>query len=253
MRFATAIVLIFITSNVFAQDKIIRTNGDTITGYISEVQKEEIRYRKVDDRSEPVYTIKKTLVDRVVYESGEVEKIELPKEALAADRYNFRHRIQWVYTDVFIARLHFAYEYLNKSGRLGIRVPVGVGVTPAFNSGLFGLSAISGVDLNIYPTTARGLAKYYFGPMFRVGYTEADLIQGEENVYFSLLFGNGVSVNVLPELNISAYLGLGIKYTQYLNNFYYYDNMGNPYYDNRGVIYPHAVFGLSVGYNFIRK
>lgn len=251
MRFATAIILIFITCNLFGQDKIIRTNGDTITGYITEVQKDEIRYRKVDDRAEPVYTIKKTLVDRIVYESGEVQKMEIPKDALVADKYNFRHRIQWVYTDVFIARIHFAYEYLNQSGRLGIRVPIGVGVVPSYSSGLFGVSAISGVDLNIYPTTARGMVKYFFGPMLRVGYSQGGIIQSGENMYAALLFANGVSVNVLPQLNLSAYLGLGAKFIHYFNYDNFYDYPSNGY--SKNVVYPHAVFGLALGYNFIRK
>lgn len=255
MRITIAIVLILVTAKLFGQDRIIRTNGDTITGYISIVEKEEIKYRKVDDRSQPVYSIKKTLVDRIVYENGEVEKMEVPAEVRQAENYNMRHRLSWVYTDVFIARLMVSYEYLNKSGSVGLRVPLAVGVPlQMIGGGETGINAVGGLDVNIYPTTARGLAKYYFGPMMRVGYSTSDFWNDQENMYYSLMFGNGVSINVTHRLNMSAYMGVGVKYTRYFDPiYYYYDYTGEPSSEKYSAIYPNVVFGFSVGYNFIKK
>lgn len=252
MRFKITIILIFIAAKMFGQDKIIRTNGDTITGYISIVEKEDIKYRKVDDRSQPIYTIKKTLVDRIVYENGDVEKMEVTQEMVKAEEYNFRHRISWVYTDVFIARMTFAYEYLNKSGSIGLRVPFGAGITLVnYNNNAPGMQFVTGLDLNIYPTTARGLVKYYFGPMTRVGYTSGDLFEGRESLYYSFMFGNGVSVNIIPQLNMSAYMGVGVKFAHYYDGYYYYDNNGQMLYQSgHNTVYPNMVFGLSFGYNF---
>lgn len=257
MRLTIITFLLFIATNLFGQDKIIRTNGDTITGYISVIEDDEVKYRRADDRSQPVYTIKKSLVDRVVYENGEVEKFTLTPAQEAAERYNFRHRISWVYTDVFVARMQFAYEYLNKSGSIGIRVPFGAGLNlfnysggPTGGEGL-GLNVVSGVDLNVYPTTARGMVKYYFGPMVRVGYNKGDIFEGRENVYGAIMFGNGVSVNITKELNMSAYLGVGVKMARYINQIAYYDMNSEPVYTNGyNRVYPHMVFGLTFGYNF---
>ncbi|UPT66664.1 MAG: hypothetical protein M0D57_19830 [Sphingobacteriales bacterium JAD_PAG50586_3] len=164
----TTLLLAFLTP-MFGQDLIIRTNGDTVKSYISEVGKDEIRYRKADDRSQPVYTIKKTLVDKIVYENGEVDAFEATKKDKEALEYNFRHRISWVYTDVFIARFGVAYEYITKSGYIGLRVPVAIGASPFLGSsnngpstGL-GVTYLSGLDLCIYPTTARAQLSTFLG------------------------------------------------------------------------------------------
>lgn len=248
----TTIFLAFITSAALGQDLIIRTNGDTIKGYITEVQKNDIRYRKSDDRTQPVYTIKNTLVDKVVFESGEVQSFEKTKDELAAQNYDFRHRIAWVYTDVFIARFMLSYEYVTKKGYLGFRVPVCVGSTLSnFSGNGAGLTYLTGLDINIYPTTARGQVKYFFGPQIRVGYSPNDLFEGAESIFTSVTFNNGISVNVIPELNISAYLGLGVKYAHYPDYLYYYNPNTQEYvHESYNAAYPHAVFGMSVGYNF---
>lgn len=250
----TTLFLAFVTT-AFGQDLIIRTNGDTIKGYISEVQKDGIRYRKSDDRSQPVYTVDKVLVKKVVYESGEVEVFEATKEDKQKQEYNFNHRLSWVYTDVFIARFMVAYEYITPKGYLGIRVPICVGSTLSnFSGSGAGLTYVSGLDLNIYPTTARGPVKYFFGPQVRVGYSPNDLFENRESIFTSVTFNNGLSVNIIPELNISLYLGLGFKYSHYKDYYYYYDPQSQQYVkENYNATYPHATFGMSVGYNFGKK
>jgi hypothetical protein len=258
MRIILTTLFLAFLSPVFGQDLIVRTNGDTIKSYISEVGKDEIRYRKVDDRKEPVYTIKKTLVDKVVYENGEVDNFELTKKDKEAATYDFKHRVSWVYTDVFIARFSVAYEYVTPKGYIGIRVPLSIGVSPFSNVNGTGASAngpgltyLSGVDLHIYPTTARGDVKYFFGPQIRVGHSSSDLWEGLRNTFGTVTFVNGLSVNIIPQLNMSAYLGIGVKYSHYPKYENYYDpNTGSYVTNSYNAIYPHATFGMTVGYNF---
>src|SRR5688572_19651226 len=126
MRIYTTILFIAIFGFAKAQDQIVRTNGDTIKGYISIVQDDEIKYRKTDDRSAPVFTIKKSLVKQVVYENGEVDDFA-KKAGDEEDEYNYRNRVSFVYTDVFIARMMFAYEHIFPNGYIGLRVPVAAG------------------------------------------------------------------------------------------------------------------------------
>jgi hypothetical protein len=247
----TTIFLAFMTT-AYGQDLIVRTNGDTIKGYISLIDKGEIKYRRSDDRSQPIYTIKQDLVSKVVYETGEVDNFEVAPGEKKKLVYDFRHRVQWVYTDVFIARFSMGYEYLNKSGYLGLRVPLSVGLSPGSLYDVPGLTAVTGLDLNIYPTTARGAVKYFFGPQIRGGYSASDIFEGEENTFVSLTFGNGISANVIPELNISAYVGVGAKVTRYPNYFNYYNPQVGPVEGSYTAVYPHMVFGMTVGYNFGR-
>lgn len=256
MRIILTTLLFAFLTPVFGQDLIVRSNGDTIKSYVSEVGKDEIRYRKVDDRTQPVYIIKKSLVTKVVYENGEVDTFEPTKQDKSAANFPFRHRMSWVYTDVFIARFSIAYEYVTKRGYIGLRVPMSIGVSPFFGSSNGnvngpGLTYLSGLDLCIYPTTARGEVKYFFGPQFRVGHSTSDLWEGEANTFGVVTFANGISVNIIPELNMSAYLGVGVKYVHYPNYTNYYDpNIGGYVTGSMNAVYPHATFGMTVGYNF---
>jgi hypothetical protein len=50
---------------------------------------------------------------------------------------------------------------------------------------------------------------------------------------------------------MSAYLGVGVKYTHYPKYSNYYDpNSGGYVTKAYNAIYPHATFGMTVGYNF---
>lgn len=164
------------------------------------------------------------------------------KKDIPGATYNFRHRVSWVATDVFALRLLFAYEHLNESGTIGIRIPVGVGIsTNIFDWESPGLTAITGAELNLYPTTARGPVKYYYGPMLRVGYAHADIHRGDESAFFVLGFNNGVAFSLKDNFFLSLYAGPAIKYAYYFNP----DSSPEPY----GRLYPHFIFGLSVGLN----
>jgi hypothetical protein len=85
----------------------------------------------------------------------------------------------------------------------------------------------------------------------RVGHSSGDLFEGIKNTFGVLTFANGISVNIIPQLNMSAYLGVGVKYTHYPKYSNYYDpNSGGYVTKAYNAIYPHATFGMTVGYNF---
>ncbi len=156
--------------------------------------------------------------------------------------YNFRHRISWVASDVFAFRMLFAYEHINSSGKLGIRIPVGFG----FSANIFdlespGINTVTGLDVNLYPKTTHQLFNYFYGPALRMGYAQSDIHQRDESVFAGLLLNNGVALNLQNHFFISFYAGGGVKYSYYFNP----DSSPEPYHR----FYPHGIFGFSFGVN----
>lgn len=63
------IIFLFLTQLIFAQDAIIKNNGDEINGKVTEVTATEIKYKKADN-SDVTYSIAKTEVFIIKYANG---------------------------------------------------------------------------------------------------------------------------------------------------------------------------------------
>lgn len=61
---------------MFADDVIVLRNGDVINGTVTEVQTDQIKYKKSSNPSGPVYSEAKSNVLSIRYENGEVEKFD---------------------------------------------------------------------------------------------------------------------------------------------------------------------------------
>ena len=59
-----------LVSTLNAQDVILKTNGDEIQAKVKEIGVSEIKYKKFDNKSGPVYTILKSEVFMITYENG---------------------------------------------------------------------------------------------------------------------------------------------------------------------------------------
>jgi len=64
------LAIIIISNNVFSQDKIVLNSGEQIKSVVLEVSQTEIKYKKFDNQSGPVYLISKADVAYVLYENG---------------------------------------------------------------------------------------------------------------------------------------------------------------------------------------
>lgn len=71
------ILLLFVYSNGFAQDVIVKKDGSTILSKILEVNTFDIKYKKYSNLDGPTYTILKTELLSVNYKNGESEKFTL--------------------------------------------------------------------------------------------------------------------------------------------------------------------------------
>ena len=61
---------------LFADDIIVLRNGDIINAIVKEVQKSEIKYKKVSNPDGPLYSIEKSDVLSIKYTNGEIDKFE---------------------------------------------------------------------------------------------------------------------------------------------------------------------------------
>lgn len=71
------ILFLFVYSNGFAQDVIVKKDGSTILSKILEVNTFDIKYKKYSNLDGPTYTILKTELLSVNYKNGESEKFTL--------------------------------------------------------------------------------------------------------------------------------------------------------------------------------
>jgi hypothetical protein len=75
MKTLTTLLAIFLCFSAFAQDKIIKTTGDTISCKVTELASAEVKYYYADN-PKLIFGIDNALVDRVEFATGEVIKID---------------------------------------------------------------------------------------------------------------------------------------------------------------------------------
>jgi hypothetical protein len=69
--FLAILMLLFFTGNsIFGQDIIVKKNGDEIKAKVDQVLDQDIRYRKFENLTGPVYSVVKSEVFMIKYENG---------------------------------------------------------------------------------------------------------------------------------------------------------------------------------------
>ena len=74
------IILFFVTGMVMAQDVIVKKDGSTILSKVEKVGVAEIEYKKWSNQDGPLYTISRTEVLSINYQSGEVDMFMVEEE-----------------------------------------------------------------------------------------------------------------------------------------------------------------------------
>lgn len=88
-RFFTLILLIFVFTNLSAQDIMTLQNGDEIKAKVIEIGTSEIKYKKFDNQNGPLYTILKNEVFRIKYSNGTMELIKsIPGSGVSSNTQN---------------------------------------------------------------------------------------------------------------------------------------------------------------------
>ena len=215
-----AIITIFMVTafnTLSAQDIIVKADGTLLKGKVEEITETSIKYRKADNPTGPLYNVNKSEVLTINYENGTIDVINQQGDNYASPVFSNRPQRTnnaQTYRSTFsvgysrlnqtvsdgekggLNGLSLEYETLAKP-KLGVRVPIYL----HFQDGLRVISG--GVNPKFYLTNSQAF-KVFAGPEFIGGYVN------EADFGFLLLLGSfGISYNVTPTFNMSAYSGFG--------------------------------------------
>ena len=77
----TVIFAFAMSATMYAQDIIVTVKAEKIVAKITEVDIEVVRYKQYDYQDGPVYIIKKSDIDSIVFQNGQTTVFEHPQEA----------------------------------------------------------------------------------------------------------------------------------------------------------------------------
>jgi hypothetical protein len=182
-----------------AQDTLYRTNGEKMLVYVAEVSASEIKYKKGEGGTGPLYVIKTTEVRKVVYADGHSDvfvrdnksqprpsqgtpsRNSSTREMLPdSNGYKRKHYIGLNVTDLLPGIISLSYERNVYKDNVSLRFPLSFGL-----SGLTGLAPdnvgypefyyynrnkvfSSGLDLRYYPSGQK-FSSYFVGLTFEYG------------------------------------------------------------------------------------
>ena len=72
-----------------AQDIIVTIDGEKITAKVTEVDVDLVKYTPYDDQEGPTYTVKKSEIDSIIYQNGEVDVFEQNQEKVEGNDEGF--------------------------------------------------------------------------------------------------------------------------------------------------------------------
>lgn len=73
VSFIIVLMSVFCSLEASAQDRIITKDAKDISAYITEVNIDDIKYRRADNQDGPVYTLPKSEISTIIYANGAVE------------------------------------------------------------------------------------------------------------------------------------------------------------------------------------
>jgi len=222
------VLILAFSSGIFAQDYIyFADQQERIAAKNVKISSSEIRYEKYESNEGQIYIINRARVSLIAYENGETKYLQGKKKKLNSYEYN-KNLLTFHLTDLIISNFTLSYERIFSDGKMGIQIPLSFGYSSGENFGNYYVynKFYSGLNFNFYPT-GQGKVRYFLGPGLRIGvghdnndnqgsygnYTNPDTF------YTKLLINNGIIFSPIPELSLSAVLGLGIRYFPEAGNY----------------------------------
>lgn len=75
------VTFFIVVTQMFAQDTIVKINGEEIAAKVDEITSTTIQFKKFSNLNGPIYTFEKSEIHKIVFENGEIEIItKLSKE-----------------------------------------------------------------------------------------------------------------------------------------------------------------------------
>lgn len=237
-----------------AQDTLLLMDNTKVLGKVTLVGEYEITYKKAETPDGPDYNIKRYKVVMISYQNGRKDVLN-PKQRAAFERDTAfgRHMITFEFADILRLNASASYEYFLKSGRVGLRVPLSVGINPYGVQYVFGgnrrlMSA--GFEVNFY-SKKPSATKFFYGPSIRYCQTRYSYLYQE---YVSNPYSNTLKNEQGKASNYLLRFNLGFL-SQPSDHFVFVGAFGigaiNEYRKGRNYGYrASAGFRFSVGYRF---
>lgn len=236
----------------FGQDIITRTDGVTIKAQVVEIKPNQVNFRLFGQPDTLVYQISTQDVQALRMADGTTRTFNQPGGSAERKAFNYetqtRRHILWYHPlDLVYASFTFGYEQLLPSGRIGIKIPVSLGLGGSTGSNYYddfrrNNRYGAGLELNIYPF-GQGRLNYYFGPAvnyrsyrfyyynYTPGPTQPALVK-ENAQLFAIALKNGIYYQFSKSFSIAADIGLGIRFfnePEPPDDFYYPENRTRGY------------------------
>jgi hypothetical protein len=258
--------LLFPCKFIFAQDTIVKVNGEKIPANIIEINNDDIKYKRASMPDGAVFIINRSIVWKIIYRSGEVDIITIPKSTNATEFGGEKHRefVSVNSVDLPFGIISFAYEMNFYKDLLAFRIPISSGIgglsgaSPASNNGNYDYYSrnkkfSTGLDFLYYPLGQNHPISYFTGASFVYGLVGKESFYNNYpgpsyyEAYTSWFSGigllNGVLINISERVNISTYMALGMKATGNRPN-------PNPYYGGGNSSTALFQFGFNMGIRF---
>ncbi len=150
-----------LTASGFAQDKIVRRNGEVIDCKVIRIGSELITYKSADPGISAEFEIEKKKVEKIIFENGTEYDIDYLEEARESTESNSadlffvqnKNTIEWNFTAIFAGVTEIGYEKALRPGQ-------------SFEANL----AIIGLGFSIWEGLEVEDVKMPFGLGFKVGY-----------------------------------------------------------------------------------
>lgn len=253
-------VALFFSVTLFAQDQIIKRNGQVVKAKVIEVGTSEIKYKLPDNIDGPLYAIDKNTVTKIIYENGHVDNFTTDFK----DTSNYSGQMHKAIKLDFLAPLlgysQFTFEKstgVGKSYELSLGI-IGLGKSQQLDyyyenlvstkRNQLGVFAAAGYKFNKLPDFLFGRTRFthimqgaYAKPVFYLGnYSENrvaykgnnEYVTEKQNVTFGALqieFGKQWVFGEKFLIDVYWGLGYGADNKKQNGGDYYYDNNTTAY------------------------
>ena len=230
----------------FGQDTIYLKSNEKVVAVINEITQSEVRYNLYYYPENPELLKSVKRIEKIVFNNGDTWYY---KKELFFTQFK-RNILAFHIADLIYQDLTISYEHIFKNGKLGIKIPLSIGIIPSAeyrDPYTYDNIFYSGLGLNIY-TKGQRMVSYYFGPEFQLG-SATDMIEywnpstdledyKEVTFNYSRFFlNNGITYSPVANFRLNVVLGLGFR------DFYLKDY-------RLGRVKPIFYFTVSMGYRF---
>ena len=189
------LLVVLCSLNIYAQDKIYKTDNSVVEAKVIEISPSEIKYKLFSNPDGPTYILNKSDAAMIIYQNGQHEvfskTIPVPitknlSEDRSADKTmkekelelnNLKkNSIGMNMFEILLTNITLFYEKKLPSGEIGFKIPISMGARAASGDirqyDKFSFSSnktySSGFDINFY-ITSRKKIQYFVGPSFQFG------------------------------------------------------------------------------------